>query len=365
MNTSKSCFILVGPEDKARVMAIEAGLAPRIDYHLVAEILDAAVIECAPPPTAFKGHGIVRRLGSLLGNFRAAWLLMQQVPDDSIIYSTGETWGVPVAVVGAFIHRRNVRHVIYVHRVFSATWQRFLGTTGHWLAVDGWICSTQQQAQILRAALGATGAPIAVVSQGVDTRFYDLSKAAVPQSPCYLLSVGIEMRDYDLLFDAVRSLDIDVVLKASSAWMVGGRSQLASIPPNVRVITERLSYVDLRDLYARAALVVVPLHETPQAAGITTILEAMAMNRPVVATRSAGLPDILVNGQTGVVAEHATDALAHSIVEMLARPDLRETLASNARQTVTLTMTIEAHARQIGHFLASVGKMQDGICWKQ
>ncbi len=365
MTTSKSCFILVGPEDKARAMAIGEGLAPRIDYHLIAEILDATVIECAPPPTAFKGHTIVRRLRSLAGNFRAAWSLMQQVPDDSIVYSTGETWGLPVAVVGAFIHRRNVRHVIYVHRVFSTTWQRFLGTTHHWLAVDGWICGTQQQAQLLRAVLGATGAPIAVVSQGVDTRFYDLSKATVPQSPSYMLSVGIEMRDYDLLFDAVRSLDVDVVLKASSAWMVDGRSQLASIPPNVRVITERLSYVDLRNLYAGAALVVVPLHETPQAAGITTILEAMAMNRPVAATRSAGLPDVLVSGQTGVVTEHAADALAHSIVEMLARQDLRDTLASNARRAVTLNTTIEAHARQIAHFLASIGRLQDGICQKQ
>lgn len=354
MNTSRSCFILVGPEDKHRLTDCEAGLAPRIDYRLVAEELEATVTECAPPPTGFSGYKLVRLLRSMWGNLRAAWSLVQQVPNDSIIYSTGETWGIPVALAAGFMHRRHLCHVIYVHRVFTPTWLRFLRITRHWLAVDGWICITQQQARLLRAALGPTGAPIAVIPQGVDTRFYDPSKAAVPKSPPFILSVGIEMRNYDLLFDAVRSLGIDVMLKASSAWMASGRSPLTSIPPNVHIITERLSYIELRNLYAGATLVVVPLHETPQAAGITTILEAMAMNRLVIATRSAGLPDLLIVGQTGVIVEPMANTLTHSIAEMLTQQEQRETLESNASQDVTSNVTIEHHARQVADFLASI-----------
>lgn len=280
---------------------------------------------------------------------------MRQVPSDSIIYSTGETWGIPMAVAGALLRRRHFRHVIYVHRVFSSTWLRFYRATRRWLAVDGWICITRQQARLLSVALEQKSTPIAVISQGVDTCFFDPERTTVTQELPYILSVGAEMRNYDLLFDAVRRLDIDVVVKASSAWMVGGRSQLAPIPPNVRVITERLSYVELRDLYAGAALVVVPLYDTPQAAGITTILEAMAMNKAVIATRSAGLPDVLVNGQTGVVTEHMEDALVHSIVGLLTARERRDTLAYNGNQAVKLNVTIEQHAKQIADFIASVG----------
>lgn len=272
----------------------------------------------------------------------------------SIIYSTGETWGIPVALVGMFTRRRHLCHVIYVHRVFSSKWLRFLRTTRRWLAVDGWICVTQQQAQLLRAALGPTGAPIAVVSQGVDTEFFAPSKAAPPTSPPYILSVGIEMRNYELLFDAVRSLAANVVVKASSAWMAGGRSQLTSIPSNVTLITKRLSYVELRDLYAGAALVVVPLHETPQAAGITTILEGMAMRKAVVATRSAGLPDVLVHDETGIVVEPDAHALAQALRQLLADPDRYATLAQTGQRAVMDTVMLEHHAAQVAEFLLAV-----------
>lgn len=353
MITDRSCFILVGPEDQVRLTDSEAGTAPRIDYRVVAELLGADVVECSPPPTAFQGPKSVRLLRSVSGNLRAAWSLVQQVPSSSIIYSTGETWGFPVALAGMFTRRRHLSHVVYVHRVFSSKWLRFLRTTRRWLAVDGWICVTQQQARLLRAALGPTGAPIAVVSQGVDTEFFAPSKAAPPTSPPYILSVGIEMRNYELLFDAVRSLAANVVVKASSAWMAGGRSQLTSIPPNVTLITKRLSYVELRDLYAGAALVVVPLHETPQAAGITTILEAMAMNRCVIATCSNGLPDILVTGKTGVIVEPTISALSDVMAKLLAAPQQRAKLAYTALQAVSSSTTIADHARQVAGCLTS------------
>lgn len=355
MNSSRASFILIGPEDKARLLDCEAGLAPRLDYRLVAGMLKATIVECAPPPSAFQGAKPARLLRSLTGNLRTAWSLVQQIPDDSIIYATGETWGIPVALARAFRPGRLLRHAIYVHRVFSPAWLRFLRTTRRWLAVDGWICVTQQQARHLRAALGPQGAPVTVISQGVDSYFFNPEKAAAPLGPPYLLSVGVEMRNYELLFEAVRSLDIDVIMKASSAWMAGGRSQWTAIPSNVKVITGRLSYVELRELYAGAALVVVPLHETLQAAGITTILEAMAMNRPVLATRSAGLPDLLINGQTGVITKPTAGALKHAIAEMLITREQRDTLARNGRQAVELNVTLEQHARQIVDFLALTG----------
>lgn len=354
MQTSGSLAILVGPEDPSRLAAIAHSLAPQIDYRTVAELRLADVQQWHPSPTSLRGPRWIRLGRSFFGNLHRALRLVQSLAPGSIVYSTGETWGLPVALAGALQRRRQFIHVAYVHRLFDRAWLNFIRVTRRGLAVDGWICVTHLQADLLRQTLGPGGAPVTVISQGVDTGFFDPALAAPVKAQPYVLSVGVEMRNYNLLFDAMRSLDVDVVVKASSAWMTGGRSRLAATPPNVRVMAQRLSYGELRDLYAGAALVAVPLHETPQAAGINTILEAMAMGKCVLATQSSGLPDVLVDHRTGrIVPAHASD-LGQAIATLWNEPETRTTLAGAGQQAVRAGFTIDHHARAVVDFLTAV-----------
>lgn len=348
--------ILIAPEDPTRSIEISISQAPRIDYRVITERCQANIRQWLPSPAGLRGPRPVRITRSLLGNLRHAAGLVRSLPPGAVVYATGETWGLPMGLAGALRRRRRFAHVVYVHRVFSPAWLRFLRTSRGWLAVDGWICVTRHQARLLRDALGPDGAPVAVVSQGVDTQFFDPARARPPAGRPYLLSVGVEMRNYDLFFQAVRDLEIDVVVKASSAWMAAGRREIGVAPPNVRLITERLSYVALRDLYAGAALVVAPLYDTPQAAGITTILEAMAMGKAVVATRSAGLPDVLAHRETGIVVEPDPNALAAALQQLLDDPDRRQALAQAGRRAVLDTVTLEHHADQVVEFLLAVAR---------
>lgn len=347
--------ILVGPEETQRLAEIPPGIAPRLDYQLIARGCQGSTQPWLSAPSGLRGPQLVRVGRSFLGNLAHALRLLPSLAPDNIVYSTGETWGLPMGLAGAFQRKRRFTHVVYVHRVFSSAWLRFLRASRGRLAVDGWICVTQHQARLLRGALGPEGAPVAVVSQGVDTQFFDPAKAAPPAGRPYLLSVGVEMRNYDLFFQAVQGLDVDVVVKASSAWMASARQGIGAAPPNVRLIAERLSYVELRDLYAGATLVAAPLYDTPQAAGITTILEGVAMGKAVVATRSAGLPDVLVHGETGIVVEPDASTLADALQQLLDDPNRRETLAQAGRHAVLETVTLEHHADQVVEFLLTVG----------
>ena len=81
--------------------------------------------------------------------------------------------------------------------------------------------------------------------------------------------------------------DLSVKLAAASPWskhedQTAGRA----LPPNVDA--RRYDYAALRALYAESSFVVVPLRETDFQAGVTTILEAMAMGKAVIATRTTG-----------------------------------------------------------------------------
>jgi glycosyltransferase involved in cell wall biosynthesis len=64
----------------------------------------------------------------------------------------------------------------------------------------------------------------------------------------------------------------------------------------------------------------------------TVILEAMAAGRPVVSTRLAAIPEMVVNGETGVLVPPGdTEALGATLADLAADPPLRERLGHAGR----------------------------------
>lgn len=350
MKTPETLTILVGPQDPVRLEMVAHALAPRLDYRLIADRCDGVVRACYPSPAALRGPKAVRALRSMAANLWIAADVVRTVAGTGgVVYSTAGTWGLPVGVASRLLGRSDFTHIMYVHRAYSPSWLRLIRCLRPLLHVDGWICLTQRQASLLRQVVDQ-GTPIGVISQGVDTVFFDPEKARPPDRPRYILSVGAEMRNYALLFRAVRDIDVDVIVKASSAWMAATRQAIDDVPSNVTLLTEHLSYPDLRDLYAGASVVVLPLYNTVQAAGITTMLEAMAMGKPVVATRSEGLrKDLIANGLS--VVEPSPQRIADRVAELLDDPQRASMLAARAQAYVRENLTLEAHAGSVVSFI--------------
>ncbi len=162
-----------------------------------------------------------------------------------------------------------------------------------------------------------------------------------------ICAVGLEFRDYPTLVDAVRDLDVDVVIAAASPWSKRADSSAGiDVPDNVTVGGYDL--FDLRQLYADSTLVVVPLVETDFQAGITTILEAMSMGRAVVCTRTAGQTDTIDDGVTGVYVPPAdAAALRASIERILADDELRTRLAAAGQAWVRDHAAVDAYATRL------------------
>ena len=121
----------------------------------------------------------------------------------------------------------------------------------------------------------------------VDTEFFAMARVT-PAPRRMICAAGLEFRDYDTLVEAVRELDVEVVIAAASPWSKRASAVGGTLPANVTVC--KLTLFDLRQLYADARFVVVPLLETEFQAGVTTILEAMAMSKAVVCTKTSGRP---------------------------------------------------------------------------
>lgn len=121
------------------------------------------------------------------------------------------------------------------------------------------------------------------------------------------------------------------------------RSLAAEVPGIVHVLGERN---DVADLITASDLVCL----TSTFEGLPmTILEAMALSRPVIATRVGGIPDAVTDGQTGRLVPLAdTDAFAQALVELARQPALRRAMGEAAsatyRDRYTLTSMADHYA---------------------
>jgi glycosyltransferase involved in cell wall biosynthesis len=77
-----------------------------------------------------------------------------------------------------------------------------------------------------------------------------------------------------------------------------------------------------------------------------TVLEAMASGRALVATRVAGIPDVVADGVNGLlVPEKDASALAAALRRLLREPETRERLAREARRHAVERLSWDAAAR--------------------
>ena len=72
-----------------------------------------------------------------------------------------------------------------------------------------------------------------------------------------------------------------------------------------------------------------------------TILEAMAAGLPVVATRVGGNPEVVVDGETGVLVPIGSPALTEELIALAGNPLRRRALGGAGRQRVVRQFSIE------------------------
>lgn len=78
------------------------------------------------------------------------------------------------------------------------------------------------------------------------------------------------------------------------------------------------------------------------------VMEAMALERPVVAVRSGGPAELIVDGETGFLAPPKNAyALADRVVEILKNPTLAESLGKAARARIEMCFSPEQTARLV------------------
>jgi glycosyltransferase involved in cell wall biosynthesis len=183
----------------------------------------------------------------------------------------------------------------------------------------------------------------------VDTRFFAPEQVTARQSDRpHICAVGLEARDYPTLLQAVRGLDLEVTIAAASPWSKrSDTTEGETIPEHVRV--SRFTQLELRQLYADCQFMVMPLYDVNFQAGVTAILEAMAMSRAVVCSRTPGQTDVVVDGETGLYVPPADpQALRAAIEYLIAHPEDAARMGQAGRRRVEQMMNLDCYTERLG-----------------
>lgn len=206
---------------------------------------------------------------------------------------------------------------------------------------------------------GRTGVPVSLIYNGVDLERYD------HQEPCCTLReeyglesdapiVGVVARlepekghatlldAWPLVLRCVPNACLLVVGEGSRREELEAQAERLGVHGRV-VFTGRRD--DVPAVTAALDLAVLPSHREAQG---LTILEAMALSRPVVASNVGGIPEMIEDGVTGLlVPPHDPEALAAAIVRLLTDHPLADMLARAGHDMVHERFCVELMVRAV------------------
>ena len=208
------------------------------------------------------------------------------------------------------------------------------------------VCLGEWQRQRLEQQ---TGARATTALLGIDERYF--SPRPAPGGEPYVLAVGKDLaRDYGTFAEAVRRLGVRADIAAYPRNLEG-----VELPPGTRA--RAVSSAELRELYAGAACVVVPQRRQDypygsEGGGLTSLLETLAMARPLVATDRPILHDYVTDGETALlVPPEEPEALAEAIGRILEDAELARRLGGAGRVLVEAELTTRHFAERIAPIL--------------
>lgn len=309
--------------------------SPTMDYAALQQALNADVLDYS----SLARHAIMRRARSPLAKDVAlAWLGCRRSGSYDAIFSNGENVGIPLA---ALLTRRRRRpgHVVIGHRLSPAKKRPLM--RGLRAQMDTVFVYSSRQRDVAVKQVGIPAERVSLIPFHADHRFFRPIKSSA-DAPCRMVcSAGLEWRDYPTLIAALGGQNMCVRIAAASPWSKHrNETEKRELPPNISA--RPYCYSELRQLYADARIVVVPLYENDFQAGITTILEAMAMGKALVVTRTTGQQDTIVDGVNGVyVPPGDAAALRRTVVRLLDNPDEASRLGRNARRDIESGKTLD------------------------
>lgn len=268
-----------------------------------------------------------------------------------------------LAVLGGALwaRRRRIPHLWHVHEIVEHPWiaahafPRLISAMANQV-----VCNSNATYQWLRAALPGLGKKMRVIRNGVqappcsdELTIAELQRKFRPAGT--RLAVGLvgrinRLKGHSLLLDAVDLLhrqgvnDFSVVFIGSAPsgqeiYQTQLEQRIARSPMQERIVVQGFTS-NVWPIYAALDIICVPSTE-PESFGLVAT-EAMAMGKPVVASRMGALMEIVIDGSTGLTFDAGDDeALTAALGQLLGDDGLRRRMGCAGKVRIGAEFSVD------------------------
>lgn len=225
-------------------------------------------------------------------------------------------------------------------------------------AADRLVTMSKWMLQTLRTGMPDLRAPIDVIPNGVDTTRYAPERARECElldgfeGPVVLISSRpTAAKGIQFAIDAIPRIlaenrEVRFVFAGGGNMDVWRRSLAdRGIPEHAFVSLGYVPYEKLPSLYARATVYLLPtLYENVP----LRMLEAMSCGVPVIATRVAGIPEVITDGKDGLlIPPRDAGAIAANVLRLLDDEAFARGLGRAARETMVARCDWKVVAKEV------------------
>lgn len=193
-------------------------------------------------------------------------------------------------------------------------------------SADAIQCSSRAEIDYYAQALGLDRARFRFVPLSTSPSFLEVPADA---DDGFIFSAGRTGRDYETLVRAAEGFP-------SEFRLVVGRDALRgrALPPNVTVQRE-IPLAEMIGLMARSACVALPLQDRRISVGQSVLLQAMALGKPIVTTRTGAVTDYVEDGRTALLVPPSDPAaMREALVRLAAVPEEGRRMGRAAREEI-------------------------------
>ncbi len=189
-----------------------------------------------------------------------------------------------------------------------------------------------------------TDKKIAITPFGIDTTIFKPESKTVTDDRIYIGTVKTLEEKYGIkylieAFKIITDKHPDLPLRL---LIVGGGSQanmLKNLAQKLQIqdkidFTGRINYDDVVLYHNKLTIAVFPSTIDSESFGVA-VLEASACGKPVIVSNVGGLPEVVINGETGIIVEPKNpELLAIEIEKLILNEELRNNMGKKGREFV-------------------------------
>jgi glycosyltransferase involved in cell wall biosynthesis len=311
----------------------------------------------APAWARATGSGINRivyGVGGYGGDFASIFGSLGAINASDVVFSTVDTVGLPLVLLS----RAGIVRSPLVYTAIGLP-ERLIQLRGERVErayrdalrrTRALISYAQSEAEWLRDWLGSGAPPVRFIPFGVDTDAFRPQPDV--QAVVDVVSVGADpRRDFELLLAvARRHPDVTFTIIASAELALTLGQQPANVKLEVDVPLDAV-----RSHLAGARVVALPVRGNSYSGATTTLLQAMAMAKPVVVSHTDAIArgyELEDRGNCRLVAPGDTDAFERAVLETLTGADAARALGIRARETVERSLSWERYTEALWDVLS-------------